>query len=187
MVITDSGDLYTWGFNGYGTLGIGSCTNLREPTRILTKVREAIGGGLQCLAIREDGKLWAWGESDCGQVGIASETRFTKPQEIPEFLEEGETIQGIGCGNDFSWVITQKGGLYIWGSLDHVGMDVPGHIRKPTKHKMEVALPLFSTDAEWRAVFYWLFLGRLDPKSQFSGLPIEIVYFTTSVLFRYPF
>jgi hypothetical protein len=137
------------------------------------------GGSLHCLALLEDGSLWGWGENSSGQIGINSRTDAIVPERIPEFLEEGECIKGIGCGIDFSWVVTQKGSLYMWGGERHVGMSPDSLV--PRKHVFQVALPRISLETLWREVFFWMFLGRADPKSTFCTLPVEVVFEMTNI------
>jgi hypothetical protein len=155
--------------------------NTRELTCILKTVRDVAGGTLHCLALLEDGSLWSWGKNANGELGVNSVSDVFIPARISEFLESGESIIGIGCGLNFSWVVTQKGSLYMWGGSKPVGMDA--EILTPKKHGFHVDLPRTALEVEWREVFFWISLGRADDQAFFSGLPVEVVFAMTKIFF----
>jgi alpha-tubulin suppressor-like RCC1 family protein len=175
MVLTTDGDLWAWGFNLYGTLGVGHKGNLSTPELILSKVKEVAGGGLHVLALCEDGSLWSWGQSNEGQLGLDKEQReedTTRPVRVRAVPKE--KIIGIGCGNYTSWAITGIGELYVWG--EKCGIEGADNLYVPTKHNFLVKKPRPRTEQLWREIFGWWFLGREDRDSAFSVLPIEVVF-----------
>jgi hypothetical protein len=140
------------------------------------------------LALREDGGLWGWGDNSEGQVGIPGKEFYPTPKKLDPFLEPGEEIEGIGGADDFSWVVTQKGNLYMWGSWFRLGMPEEKEKRKPakccyvpTKHPIKVKRPRASIQEQWEEMAFWLFLGRTDPGSPFGQFPVEIIFAFVSV------
>lgn len=43
VAVTDSGEVYSWGHNGVGQLGLGNCTSQVEPQKIATFAKIVIG------------------------------------------------------------------------------------------------------------------------------------------------
>jgi hypothetical protein len=73
--IGNDGQLYSWGYNYSGQLGLGDNANRTEPTRVppppgVTNWAAAEAGGHQSFAIGDDGQLYAWGRNWEYQLGI---------------------------------------------------------------------------------------------------------------------
>jgi hypothetical protein len=69
--VGDGGELYCWGFNVNGQLGVGD-TGLRQaPERVGTDADWAtVGAGrLHTCAVKSDGRLYCWGRGLAGQLG----------------------------------------------------------------------------------------------------------------------
>jgi alpha-tubulin suppressor-like RCC1 family protein len=119
-VLTNNGDLYTCGYNGYGQLGNGNTTNQsRFEGPILTNVvdfdlvRGSYATGV--VAVKEDGTVWVWGLNSNQSFGVGTNigdgaTRTT-PYQVPGITDGirvyGPKIQGYGCmflqRSDKSW------------------------------------------------------------------------------------
>jgi hypothetical protein len=89
-------------------------------------------------------------------------------------------IAGLGCGWGFSWLITRDGSLHLWGSPNRGALsDFPtnGEFCRPSKVPwLKVVLPPPLTQETWENVFFWVFMGKLDETSEFSRLPVEVVW-----------
>lgn len=72
--ITEGGDLYTWGFNQRGQLGIGEGKSTWYPKRVkadllgnqVPKFMKVGCGYYTTFAIDELGALWSWGGGNIG-------------------------------------------------------------------------------------------------------------------------
>ena len=80
--LDDTGDLWTWGYNGYGNLGRnGTSTNTTSytPAVALSGVSDVYMGGNHrsydyTMAIKTDKTLWATGDNTYGCLGTANNT-----------------------------------------------------------------------------------------------------------------
>jgi parallel beta-helix repeat protein len=91
MALDIFGNVWTWGDNYYGQLGIGT-----EDPCSLTPVKVVGPGGIgylnnivsisagywHCIAIDSNGTIWTWGLGEEGQLGRGNQN-FTTPQRIP--------------------------------------------------------------------------------------------------------
>ena len=115
LAINSRGELYTWGSNKNGQLGIGTTTdNELAPQRVGNDSDwEAISGGTNhSLALKSDGTLYAWGKNDRGQLGIGSRSNETTPQRVGNARD----WKDISAGGKHSLALKSDSTLYAWGS-----------------------------------------------------------------------
>ena len=65
-------ELWTWGDNGSGALGINDTVNRSTPVTTLSggsNWKQVSGGQGYTAAIKTDGTLWTWGNNDNGKLG----------------------------------------------------------------------------------------------------------------------
>ena len=71
--INDKGQVFAWGMNNHGQLGIGHKESTSIPTKVLglegQKVVMMAGGEHHSIAVTEEGKVYCWGRNDEGQCG----------------------------------------------------------------------------------------------------------------------
>ena len=70
VATTSDGELYAWGYNGYGQLGLGDTSNRSYPTRVGsgTDWLDVDTADYTAMALRGDGTLWG-GEAFVGRPG----------------------------------------------------------------------------------------------------------------------
>ena len=111
---TMTGDVYAWGNNDSGQLGIGNTTNQSIPVKIneLTNVQNIDFENGSIYAITKTGDVYAWGDNDNGQLGIGNKTN----QNVPVKINELTNVQNIDFENGSIYAITKTGDVYAWGS-----------------------------------------------------------------------
>jgi hypothetical protein len=80
LVLTESGEVYAWGDNEFGQLGLGDMVVRLTPTKVegLPKVKAVAAGYDHSLVLTESGEVYAWGWNDYGQLGLGdTEDRLT--------------------------------------------------------------------------------------------------------------
>lgn len=106
--------LWSWGFNTYGTLGLGNTANSSSPVQVgaLTNWKTPIlAGYASSFCIKTDGTLWSWGRNNFGQLGFSNTTNYSSPKQIGSSTnwvsitgENGYSIFAVdGTGKLFSW------------------------------------------------------------------------------------
>ncbi len=124
--ITENGELYVWGDNSDGQLGIGNTDNQTKPikvTGITGKIKElgtyTVYGlsiyGSSIYAITEDGSLYAWGNNYFSTLGLGDRvdrntpTKVNLPGKIKELRSYFNSV----------YALMEDSSLYTWGENTH--------------------------------------------------------------------
>lgn len=168
VAITIDGDIYSWGNNEFGQLGVSRSAdkNIWIPTKIYTensKAKDVVCTENSSFIITEDLKVYSFGQNNFGQLGLRSTMDFDAPRRINELgfenikkiVTRGNQIVAIkNINNDSSDSDYDASG---------VGLDIPANIEpkllnleEEDKHsdkshisisKSEVSLPLLMSQA----------------------------------------
>jgi alpha-tubulin suppressor-like RCC1 family protein len=85
LALTESGEVYAWGWNKGGRLGLGDRKKRLVPTKVpgLTEVKAIAAGGAHSLALTESGEMYAWGWNWFGQLGLGDRKKRLTPIKVP--------------------------------------------------------------------------------------------------------
>lgn len=106
------GDLYCWGQNNDGELGVGPDLGNRSTPQL-------VGAGWttiackedHCCALRTDGSIWGWGGNDAGELGTPGATVMRVPTQV----SNGVGWQKIRVGFNYA-LATRDGVVNFWGA-----------------------------------------------------------------------
>ena len=124
IVLMDNGEVWVWGRNAYGELGVGTTSNVLVPTKVtalngvnivdvqLSKDYYNIGR-YHTLFLANNGSLYACGFNGSGQLGIGNTTNQSTPQLLSK--SDWSKIYAMGASGGFSAGIDTSGDLYMWG------------------------------------------------------------------------
>jgi alpha-tubulin suppressor-like RCC1 family protein len=122
--IGGDGELYAWGLNTSGVLGLGTNATpgqiVAHPTRVPRPagVRgwRQISATSHVLAIDADGRLFAWGRNSAGQLGLGGNPTdmVAVPQRVT--APEGLSFKQVAAGASHSLALASTGDLYAWGT-----------------------------------------------------------------------
>lgn len=123
--LSAAGNVYCWGYNGYGQLGIGNTTQQKEPVEVagvggvgkLSNIVAISAGYLHVCAISAAGNTYCWGYNAYGQLGNNSTTQQKLPVEVLGVGGSGDlsTVQSIATGGYHTCALTAAGYVYCWG------------------------------------------------------------------------
>ncbi len=119
-VIDQSGNLWSWGDNFYGQLGVGDRTNRTTPTLVpvpagASKWVMVAGGANFAIAVADSDKLYAWGLNDKGQIGIGvGGGLYGVPMRIQNPLYV-TSWKWVSAGADHCEALASDGRLFAWG------------------------------------------------------------------------
>ncbi|CDK99772.1 protein of unknown function [Magnetospirillum gryphiswaldense MSR-1 v2] len=118
--LMEDGDVYSWGYNGYGQLGHGDTGNRTIPTKIAAFERNVqcivAAGGSYGFAhfVTTDNKLFGCGYNGTGNLGDS--TTANKP--APVLIDAGPVVKCANTGygsHNFAFYIKADGKLYAMG------------------------------------------------------------------------
>jgi len=111
VALDANGNVWTFGYNGYGQLGNGGTNSVFTPAMLTTisNVIAVAAGDYHTLAVTADKRLWTWGGNGSGQLGNGSRTNVLTP--APLLMSN---VVAIAAGNQFTLAVT-NGHVYAWG------------------------------------------------------------------------
>ncbi|MEO5882490.1 MAG: hypothetical protein ABIQ06_08750, partial [Caldimonas sp.] len=121
LVLRRNGEVWGWGYNGFGALGNGSYATTNAPARFigtaaLRGVRAVSAGNSHSLVLRDDGRIEASGFNAVGALGnpaVAYETNTAVEVVVTPGMRP---IVAISAGQNFSVALDEDGVVWTWGA-----------------------------------------------------------------------
>jgi len=115
MIVTTNGELWAWGDNRQGQLGIpwGSSSHSIPELVMEENVVAVSAGGGHSMAITSDGGLWIWGDNSSGQLGHGTLGSGHVEHLSPFRLMDD--VAAISAGSRHSMAIKTDNSLWAWG------------------------------------------------------------------------
>uniref|UniRef100_A0A674P0C5 HECT and RLD domain containing E3 ubiquitin protein ligase 3 n=1 Tax=Takifugu rubripes TaxID=31033 RepID=A0A674P0C5_TAKRU len=127
IALSKDGQLFTWGQNTSGQLGLGK----GEPSKLFPQPLKSLAGiplakitagGDHSFALSLSGAVFGWGKNKAGQLGLNDIQDRAVPCHI-KFLRSQKVVH-ISCGEEHTAALTKDGGLFTfgdgsWGQLGH--------------------------------------------------------------------
>ncbi|XP_031661403.1 RCC1 and BTB domain-containing protein 1 isoform X3 [Oncorhynchus kisutch] len=119
LAVVENGEVYGWGYNGNGQLGLGNNGNQLTPCRLVGLqglcVLQIVSGYAHSLALTDEGLLYAWGTNTYGQLGTGNKSNQLSPVQIMA-EKESRIVEIAACHSTHtSAAKTQSGQVYMWG------------------------------------------------------------------------
>ncbi|XP_071197060.1 RCC1 and BTB domain-containing protein 1-like isoform X8 [Salvelinus alpinus] len=140
LAVVENGEVYGWGYNGNGQLGLGNNGNQLTPCRLVglqslcvlqvsarththttsTNINpslpvQIVSGYAHSLALTDEGLLYAWGTNTYGQLGTGNKSNQLSPVQIMA-EKESRIVEIAACHSTHtSAAKTQSGQVYMWG------------------------------------------------------------------------
>jgi alpha-tubulin suppressor-like RCC1 family protein len=133
LVLTSSGDIYSWGLNSHGQTGNGSDSQYQLiPMKINSEKFKAVScGSWYSMALTEDGRVFCCGKNDYGRLGDGCATNSNKLK----YIDINNVIIGkIGCGLSHSLLLSNEGEIYVLGEPFKKELEEKGLKRQKFNH-----------------------------------------------------
>ncbi|KAK7293233.1 hypothetical protein RJT34_16096 [Clitoria ternatea] len=124
VALTSSGEVFTWGYGGFGALG--HSVYHRELFPRLVKgswegtIKHIATSGTHTAAVTESGELYIWGRDEGdGRLGLGPGwgPDHAGGLSIPSKVKElPYPIAAVSCGGFFTMALTEDGQLWNWGA-----------------------------------------------------------------------
>ena len=97
LALDSEGNIWSFGHNNYGQLGINNLTNKNLPQRVLgidgignlQNIVSISAGKYTSFAIDDEGQVYSWGYNNYGQLGLNNKTTYKAPKKV---LDENGNI-----------------------------------------------------------------------------------------------
>ncbi|KAL9649455.1 hypothetical protein ABK040_000694 [Willaertia magna] len=140
-IISEDGQLLTFGRGEDGQLGHGDKNNRHTPTPVKGtvlddyKVVDVACGLWHTMALTEEGFLFSWGNNTYGQLGHGDTDEHLSPIFVEAFRKY--PVTQISAGSAHSGCITCDGSVYMWGNgiYGQIGNNTNTHAFTPTRVK----------------------------------------------------
>lgn len=158
LALSCLGEVFSWGENTHGQLGLGDCFARPLPSKVtgIPFVKQIAASNKNAIAADIDDKVFVWGNQQ-GLFGVANskegllivptKNNQTEPRYIGEHLGK---LKSFVCGNKFNLIVTEKGELYVFGSNKYgqLGFDYPNGLELPCCDKPHRLIPSGVVDAK---------------------------------------
>lgn len=116
--ITNDNQLWTWGGNSFGTLGLGNsggATARSTPERVgaLSNWKQVCVTAYSMYAVKTDGTLWSWGYNFYGELGLSDTSNRSSPTQIGTLTNWKFVAPSMDNG---AFAIKTDGTLWSWGA-----------------------------------------------------------------------
>ncbi|NXI66058.1 HERC5 ligase, partial [Anseranas semipalmata] len=115
----EEGELFAWGQNAHGQLGVGSQVTLAHIPRLVQGLKgiplaQIAAGGAHSVAVSLSGAVYSWGKNNFGQLGLG----HTEDKDCPSYIEALEHWKTvfISCGADHTAVLSKDGLVCTFGA-----------------------------------------------------------------------
>lgn len=116
LALTNKGNVYSWGRNGSGQLGIGNKDTQTKPVKVqsLSDIEYIFAENVQSFAIKKDGTVYGWGHGSNGQ--LANTNTGTQQRPIKITALNNKDIKAVVCGSGYGIALSRNGYMYSFGS-----------------------------------------------------------------------
>ncbi|KAJ0406517.1 hypothetical protein P43SY_001448 [Pythium insidiosum] len=126
VVLTDDGEVYTWGRGDDGRLGHGD-NGWKFVPRLVEElrgknIRQVTCGSYHTAAVTVSGELFTWGGGMYGKLGHGNETGHSTPCLVDAL--KGQPVRQVACGSRHTVVLLESKDVFTWGDKEN---GVSGH------------------------------------------------------------
>lgn len=109
LALTNNGELYAWGSNSEGQLGLGpNIMKALKPQLVSSLAAVPIAfiacGGYHSMVVSKSGAVFGWGKNMFGQLGLSDITNRSLPSQLRTL--RNSKVRHITCGEEFTVFLT---------------------------------------------------------------------------------
>ncbi|MCL2787631.1 MAG: Ig-like domain-containing protein [Micrococcales bacterium] len=163
--LSEDGDIWAWGLNGFGQLGNGDTTDSSRPVRVraasgtLPFFTAIAAGGYTGYGLSENGDIWAWGYNNSGQLGNGTTTNSSRPVRVQAASGTLPRFTAIAAGGTTGYGLSENGDIWAWGynNSGQLGNGINTNSSRPVRvQSSSGTLPRFTAIAAGGSTGYGL-------------------------------
>lgn len=128
-LLTDAGNVYSSGYNGYGQLGVGDAVDrttfqkittfpFGDPVVWFSPMSGIARNAISCGAVTASGKLYMWGFGDDQSLGLGNSNNYYTPQRVVTAKFEKALVGARSAGTAFATITLTAHGLQTGDNID---------------------------------------------------------------------
>ncbi|KAJ9585786.1 hypothetical protein L9F63_002423 [Diploptera punctata] len=127
LALTNNGELYAWGSNSHGQLGLGTKVEVEKKPVLVRSLKGIPIAFIACganhsFAVSRSGAVFGWGKNAFGQLGLNDDVDKIFPCQLKTLRTI--KVKYVSCGEEFSVFLTKDGGVFtcgagMYGQLGH--------------------------------------------------------------------
>ncbi|XP_038816240.1 probable E3 ubiquitin-protein ligase HERC4 isoform X2 [Salvelinus namaycush] len=132
------GQVYSWGQNRYGQLGLGVAGQGISTPQVIQSLQgipfiQISAGGAHSFALTFSGAVFGWGRNKFGQLGLNDNNDRYYPALLKSL--RSQRVIYICCGEDHTAALTKEGGVFTFGAggYGQLGHNTTNHEINPRK------------------------------------------------------
>jgi alpha-tubulin suppressor-like RCC1 family protein len=128
LVLGSNGQIFSWGYNGRGELGVGDTSTRNTPTLISSitskNISQISAGNQFSLALSSDNIIYAFGANNYGQLGVGDYTDKSTPTIVSITNISNRTITGISASKmgGHAMILTSDGNIFGMGLNSYMNL-----------------------------------------------------------------
>jgi alpha-tubulin suppressor-like RCC1 family protein len=182
LLLTETNEVYSFGANESGQLGLGNLIDYPLPQKInsLTNVKDIKAGKNHSTIVKNDGTVWSFGGNEFGQLGNNSIVNRTSPVQVVDESGIGlfNNIQQVSAGAYYTIALRSDGTMFAWGSTTNgkLGNGVSsGDLIKPVNLNFSLqTLPTNETQTSVEIIPGLLSIGEITNQINFETYELSV-------------
>jgi alpha-tubulin suppressor-like RCC1 family protein len=119
LALTASGQIWAWGWNEFGQLGLNDIQNRRHPERLVEfsarNIRKIACGETHSICL-SDRDVYTFGNGAQGALGHGNAKSQRQPKKVMKITDQNR-IRDVEAGPQYTVAITDLGQMYFWGNM----------------------------------------------------------------------
>jgi len=124
IALKTNGTVWTWGYNGSGSLGDGTYDNRTQPVQVkdpsdpsgfLQGIVAVAAGAGSSIALKSNGTVWTWGGGDYAQIGRIIYGTGSTPQNVAGQVAGMTDVAALAAGWEHNVVLKKNGTVWACG------------------------------------------------------------------------
>lgn len=188
LAIDSQGNIWAWGRNNYGQLGITLPLDYNYPQRLKHEGKFVAieGGHWHTVALKEDGSVVSWGHNYYGELGNGTQEHCNYPVPVIKYdpyKNEKSVLTGIvkiASVGYHTLALSSIGEIWAWGANDKYQLGYNKHDVQPFAVRIENLLGIKEIAVGWHHSVALDSLGNIwvwgsDPSGQFNEASTKFI------------